>query len=316
MRRPLAALAFTGVLLAGMAGCGSSSSEEASSPEPVPTVVDGVTVTGDFGEKPTIEVDGLDVEEPVDGVVLEGDGAEVTEATKLDYRFHLVYGSNGEEVASNYAEPAAQQMDFADQAAAITDAVVGTTVGSRVVVALPVDDLVGEGQAEQFGLRADDDLVMVLDLLAESEQPLSGPEGEAVESPEDAPTVVESDGVVTGIDFSNAAPKPGGELQVITLIEGSGDAISEGDSVTVDYFGAVYGEDKAFDESYSGDPASFTLAEGSLIEGWVKGLAGVTAGSRVMLIIPSEQGYGSQGTGGIPPDSTLVFVIDVLGVNL
>ncbi|HXH78119.1 FKBP-type peptidyl-prolyl cis-trans isomerase [Nocardioides sp.] len=316
MRRSLAALPLTGVLLAGLVGCGDNSSEEASPAEPVPTVVDGVSVTGDFGEKPTIEVDGLDVDEPVDGVVIEGEGAEVTETTMLDYRFHMVYGSNGEEVASNYAEPAAQQMDFAEQAAAITDAVVGTTVGSRVVIALPVDDLVGEGGAEQFGLRADDDLIMVLDLVSESEEPLAGPDGEAVEAPADAPTVVESDGVVTGIDFSTAAPKPSGELQVIPLIEGSGDAISEGDSVTVDYYGAVYGEDKAFDESYSGEPASFTLAEGSLIDGWVTGLAGVKAGSRVMLIIPAEQGYGSEGTGGIPGGSTLVFVIDVLGVNL
>ena len=73
--------------------------------------------------------------------------------------------------------------------------------------------------------------------------------------------------------------------------------------------------DAPFDESYSQEPATFTLADGQLIAGWVKGLKGVKLGSRVMLIIPPSLGYGAQGGGqDIPPNSTLVFVIDVLGI--
>ena len=89
-----------------------------------------------------------------------------------------------------------------------------------------------------------------------------------------------------------------------------------GDNVTVNYYGAVWGQDQPFDESYSrGTPASFGLTPGGLIEGWVKGLEGVTVGSRVMLVIPPDLGYGPQGSGEkIPGNSTLVFVIDVLGV--
>jgi peptidylprolyl isomerase len=317
VRRTLAALPVTVVLLAGAVGCGSDDTAKAASEEPVPDAVPGVTVTGDFGKEPTIKVDDLDVDKPVDGVVITGDGPEVDEDSKLNYRYRIVYGSSGKEIATSFADDNPQHLEVAQQPDGVKDALVGSTVGSRVVIALPVEDFVGKGQASQFGLDAKDDLVMVLDIVSETAEALDGPEGDAVDPPADAPQVVEEDGAVTGLDFGSAPAKPSDELQVIPLVKGSGDPVGEGDTVTVDYYGAVYGESKAFDESYSAEPVSFPLAKGSLIDGWVQGLDGVTVGSRVMLVIPSELGYGAAGSGStIPPDSTLVFVIDVLGANL
>jgi peptidylprolyl isomerase len=313
--RPIVSLPVSVVLALGAAGCSSEAADSAA-PAANPDAVAGVTVTGDFGDEPTIEVDGLTVDEPVDGVVITGDGEEVAADDTVNYRFRMVYAESGEDVSGNFSETAPQQMEVAQQAPAISDAVAGATVGSRVVIAMKVKDLLGSGQASQYGMKGKDGLVMVLDLVSLTADPLDGPEGEAVEPEADAPAVVEEDGDVTSIDFSDAAKKPSAELQVIPLVEGTGDEVAEGDTVTVDYFGTVYGDGQPFDESYSGEPATFTLAEGSLIDGWVQGLTGVQVGSRVMLVIPADLAYGDQDSGDIPAGSTLVFVVDVLGANL
>lgn len=312
-----AALSISVALALGVTACSGSSAEEDAAPAADPGVVAGVTVTGEFGEEPTIEVDGLEVEEPLDGVAITGDGAEVTAETVLNYRFRMVLASSGEDVSSNYSEEAAQELDVAQQPAVISDAIVGANLGSRVVIAMQVKDLVGAGQAKQYGMKGKDEMVMVMDLVSIPEEPLDGPDGEAVAPPADAPTVVEDeDGAVTGITFDDAPAKPSKELEVITLIEGSGEEVKEDDNLTVDYYGTVYGDGTAFDESYSAEPVAFPLTQGSLIDGWVQGLEGVTVGSRVMLVIPADLGYGDQESGSIPANSTLVFVVDVLGANL
>lgn len=280
--------------------------------------VDGVSVSGDFGDAPEVEVDGLDVEEAESAVLIEGDGEEITTEDAVRYRFLIAKGTDGETVSDNYRDNDPQRMIPEEQPDVIADAVEGATVGSRVLIAMPVRELLGDQGAPNVGLDADDDLVMVLDLVELAATPLSGPEGEKVDPPATAPTVVEEDDQVTGFDFSGAPSKPPGKLQVIPLVEGEGEKVEKGDQVTVDYLGAVWGnEEKSFDDSYSREPATFGLEEGRLIDGWVQGLEGVEVGSRVLLVIPPKLGYGAQGSGeDIPPDSTLVFVIDVLGTNL
>ncbi len=318
MRRRLATASVLALVLTGTAACGSdSSSESGDDGGEATSTIDGLTVTGEFGEEPKVEVDGLDVEELETAVPIEGDGAEMTAESAALYRFVIANGGTGETVASNYQDNAPQKLDMAQEAEVVTGAVEGKTIGSRVVLAMPVTELLGEAGAPQVGLKPEDDLVMVIDLIEEAEAPLSAPEGEEIDPPAGTPEVIVEDDNVTELDFSDAPAKAPTEFEVITLIEGEGDEVKEGDPITVDYFGAVWGEgDKPFDESYSREPASFTLAEGSLIDGWVKGLAGVTVGSRVMLIIPSDLGYGDQGSGeDIPGGATLVFVVDVLGAG-
>ncbi len=103
------------------------------------------------------------------------------------------------------------------------------------------------------------------------------------------------------------------------LIPGTGPAVKAGQKVVFQYSGAVWaanrGEEQAtiFDSSWShGGATSVVLGRGNAIEGWDKGLMGTKVGSRVLLIVPPGQGYGSQPQKGIPAKSTLVFVIDVL----
>jgi peptidylprolyl isomerase len=319
MRRSLAASAVAALLVAGTAACSSDSpdSSKASDSSSADTLT-GLKVTGAFGKEAKVAVDGLNVDKPQSQELITGDGAEVTADSYVLYRVEIANGKDGKELQSNFDDPQAQQMVVGKVQPLIKDAVVGTHIGSRVAIAAPVEELVGQGQAAQVGMTATDDVVLVLDLVDEGQAPLSGPDGQTVQPPADAPKVV-GDDEVTGIDFTDApakAPKAAKDFEVIPLIDGKGPAIKEGDSVTVNYFGAVWGKgDAPFDESYSQDPATFTLAKGQLIDGWVKGLQGVKLGSRVMLIVPPSLGYGAQGGGeDIPPDSTLVFVIDVLGI--
>ena len=315
MRRRLATASALVLAVTGLAACGSDSGSDSDGGSSGGSI-DGLTVSGEFGEEPKIEIDGMDVSDVETAVAIEGDGAEMTEDTAALYRFVIANGKTGETVASNYQDNSPQQLVMSQEAEVITDSVDGESIGSRILLAMPVKELLGEQGAPQVGLGPDDDLVMVIDLIDEAEAPLTGPEGEDVDPPADAPKVVEKDGDVTGIDFSDAPSKAPKEFEVIPLIEGEGPKVKEGDSITVDYFGVVWGGDEPFDESYSREPASFGLTKGGLIDGWVQGLDGVAVGSRVMLVIPAELGYGEQGSPpDIPGGATLVFVVDVLGAG-
>jgi peptidylprolyl isomerase len=311
VRRSLSALAA--VVLVTTAACGSDGEDGGGSSGG--DALEGLEVTGEFGEKPKVEIDGLDVDGIESTELIEGDGAEVTQDSYVDYRFSMV-NADGKEIQGNYSENEPGELVVAQLTESLQDKVVGSHIGSRVVIALPVTELAGPEGNPQMGLDPKDDMVLVFDMIEEGEPPLEGPEGKEVDPPADAPKVLDEKGAVTGLDFSDAPAKAPKKLDVIPLIEGEGPEVKEGDNVTVNYYGAVWGEDEPFDESYSrGTPASFGLTPGGLIEGWVKGLEGVKVGSRVMLVIPPELGYGPQGSGEkIPGNSTLVFVIDVLGV--
>ena len=127
------------------------------------------------------------------------------------------------------------------------------------------------------------------------------------------PTITRDADGTPSIDFSGAVLPEG--LVVEVLEPGSGEQVAEGNSITVHYSGWLW-NGGLFDSSWSrGEPISFVLARGSLIEGWVAGLVGQPVGSKVLLVIPSEMGYGNRGVGPIPPGSTLVFVIDVLAAS-
>lgn len=109
---------------------------------------------------------------------------------------------------------------------------------------------------------------------------------------------------------------PPAKLVVKDLKKGTGPAAKAGDEVTVNYVGVLYKTGQQFDASWDrGEPFPFSLGSGSVIPGWEQGLEGMKVGGRRELIIPPELGYGSQGTGEIPPNATLVFVVDLLEVK-
>ncbi|WP_206074425.1 FKBP-type peptidyl-prolyl cis-trans isomerase [Antribacter gilvus] len=106
-------------------------------------------------------------------------------------------------------------------------------------------------------------------------------------------------------------------LQVQVLEEGSGPVVEAGRTIVVNYLGQTW-DGQVFDNSYDrGDTIDFPIGVGAVIGGWDKGLVGQNVGSRVLLSIPAEHGYGSRGVpqAGIPGGATLVFVVDIVGVS-
>ena len=101
---------------------------------------------------------------------------------------------------------------------------------------------------------------------------------------------------------------------------GDGAAATAGHKVNVHYTGWLdnHGEKgKKFDSSLDrGEPFSFTLGGGQVIKGWDQGVAGMKVGGKRTLTIPPELGYGARGAGGvIPPNATLIFDVELLGVQ-
>ncbi|OGZ76221.1 MAG: peptidylprolyl isomerase [Candidatus Staskawiczbacteria bacterium RIFCSPLOWO2_12_FULL_37_15] len=105
-------------------------------------------------------------------------------------------------------------------------------------------------------------------------------------------------------------------MKVEILKQGTGAQAKTGDTVTVNYVGALENGIK-FDSSIDREtPFPFTLGENRVIKGWELGVLGMRAGEKRKLTIPPELGYGSAGAGGvIPPNATLIFEVDMLSIK-
>ncbi len=106
------------------------------------------------------------------------------------------------------------------------------------------------------------------------------------------------------------------DMKVEVLQEGDGAVATAGQRVSVHYTGWLTDGSK-FDSSVDrGKPFEFPLGAGRVIQGWDQGVAGMKIGEKRRLTIPPEMGYGSTGAGGvIPPNATLVFEVELLGLN-
>lgn len=114
------------------------------------------------------------------------------------------------------------------------------------------------------------------------------------------------------IEFQ-AGPPPI-DLVLVDLVEGDGDEASPGDTVEVHYVGVEFDSGEEFDSSWNrGESIKFPFQ--NLIQGWQDGIPGMKVGGRRQLTIPPELAYGPAGHGHRLSGKTLVFVIDLLGVN-
>ncbi len=105
-------------------------------------------------------------------------------------------------------------------------------------------------------------------------------------------------------------------LKYVYIEKGNGPQAENGKTVDVHYTGYLM-DGRKFDSSVErGDPISFPLGQGMVIKGWEEGIALMKVGDKMRIIIPSELGYGANGAGSvIPPNSTLIFDVELVGVK-
>jgi peptidylprolyl isomerase len=142
----------------------------------------------------------------------------------------------------------------------------------------------------------------------------SGTAGTSTDTPSaSAPTVTGTFGKAATITLPG--PTPTGYSATV-LTPGKGATVAKGDLLVAHYLGETWRDGKVFDESYKrGQPAQFPIGVGRVIPGWDEKLVGQKIGSRVLLVLPPDKGYGAQGNpqAGIKGTDTLVFVVDIVG---
>lgn len=320
-----AAVATLAVFALLAAGCSSKAKSAAAPSGPVPVASNATasaTVSGAFGTTPTIKL--LSSKPPKItevSVVSRGTGAvvKVGELAVVD------------DYGRTWRSPATFQDTFGDaeppdtlpvgtgqiQLTGLDRALVGVPVGSRVLVLLPPSAGFGSVQSGlPSGVTKSDTAVLVFDVRAAYTGD-AGLTGTAVASSASASALPTVSGALTSKPViaipKTAAPTA---LSTTTLIQGSGPVTASGDVLVVQYVGQIWATGKEFDSSWSnGLPSGFTVGIGHLIPAWDKALVGVKVGSRLLLVVPPADGYGSAGqsAAGISGTDTLVFVVDILG---
>ena len=323
MRRA-AALVFTPVLaVLAVAGCGSSSgttsaSSSSSASAAATDTYQAVTVTGAFGKAPKVTIPKVTgTGDLLAKTLIQGSGAKLTTADGLvgNYVAYDWSGKTSKLLGSSYTT-GTPSLFVGQLLPGLETALIGQKLGSRVLAVIPPKDAFGTTGNSQEGIGAKDTLVFVIDL--DSTFPTTTVPGtQSTSGGGTLPTVTapktgSTAGPTIAIPAKTTAPK---DLQVKTLITGTGAKVKSGQNLAVQYTGVIWRTGKIFDSSWSrNQPFTTVIGQGQVIKGWDTGLVGQTVGSRVLLVIPPAQGYGTAGasSAGIKGTDTLVFVVDIL----
>jgi peptidylprolyl isomerase len=314
-------------LVGTLAACSPAGDTTASDCTPTASgkASEKVTVTGDFGSKPTVEFgDPLTTTTTQRSVVIEGDGEIAQSGDNVTLDFTIYNGTTGEEIegggTSYNDDPAAFTLDE-NLIAGFNKTVECSPVGSRVVGVLsPEDGIIGES-LEQLGLTEEDSVVLVADVVS-TETPAAATEvlpkadGEDQELPDGFPDItvdLAEDGTPTLTLPDTEAPT---ELEIAVLKKGDGPEVGTAADVVVHYTGVKWSDKTVFDSSWErGEPTTFNTS--GVIPGFTQALEGQTVGSQVLVVIPPSLAYGTTEEGSTHElvDQTLVFIIDIVGLG-
>lgn len=313
-RRALLSL-LTLVLGVALVGCGDDQGDASSDPQKKDgTSLGSLKIAGEPGTDPEVTWDGeLEADDIESEVVVEGDGAEVATGDSVFAHIWIGNGSLQETSYSTYdaAEPQLLTVDEEQLSPLFLSGLEGQKVGSRVAIAASAQTAFGEAGNPPINIGNEDTVLTIVDVISAIGD---GPEGEDQQPPSWVPDLEGDDAAPTGFEFAGT-PKPTESLRTGVLVEGDGPTVEKGQTMAVNYLGQVYGGKMPFDESYAAQPAAFPIGIGSVVEGWDQALVGQTVGSRVVLAIPPDLGYGKGGNkqAGIKGTDTLYFVVDILG---
>jgi hypothetical protein len=315
VRKIPASLAVLGLAAVGLVGCSlpgtTSCDREAASDS---GALSAVTVSGETGEAPDIEVyTPFRTSDTAFDAVVVGDGTAITSGNQLIVMdTSIASGETGETlVQTDYdgdlsrVSPASRWTEVLPGLDGALDCV---TEGSRIVVALPPGGI-EESTAASLELGADDSAIAVMDIrkvfLSQAEGATQFNVGNGL------PSVVRAPDGRPGVIVPDAAAPT--DLVVETLIKGDGEEVTGDAPLRVHYTGLTWADRTVFETTWDAEPAAIDLD--TMLPGFAEALTGQTVGSQVLVVIPADQAYGDQAQGPIPADSTLVFVVDILGID-
>jgi FKBP-type peptidyl-prolyl cis-trans isomerase len=277
-----------------------------------------VMVTGAFGKSPTITIPkqkaGGDV---VIKTLFTGTGPALTTSDALLSNFQLYFwdGSASAEKGNTFGSTP-QIIGTANLLTGLKTALIGKPIGSRVLAVLPPKDGFGVAGNTANGIPANTTAVFVFDLVKAYPGATGVTGTQSTNGGGSLPTVTTQAGSAPSVAIPKSGKAPT-SLQVVTLIKGSGPKIVTGHNVVVQYVGVNWRTGQSFDSSWSrATPFIYTVGAvpEQVIPGWDLALPGKTVGSRLLVVIPPKDGYGSSGNSqaGIQGTDDLVFVIDVI----
>ncbi|WP_406380290.1 FKBP-type peptidyl-prolyl cis-trans isomerase [Streptomyces sp. NBC_01618] len=314
MRR-LAGLLVVPLLLV-TAACGNEKGSASESVSPSAASKDGfpaITAGAKFGEKPTLaKGTGNPPKELKTRVVSEGDGATLKNGDAIQVNY-LGQAWDSDKPFDNSFDRK-QPFDLTLGAGMVIQGwdkgLVGKKVGSRVELVIPPE--LGYGAQGQGDIKPNATLVFVVDVLKATQIPASAKGTEVAQDNIDLPKVgTNTDGKAPKVTIPTKSDPPK-KLVSNYILESKGDVVKDTDSVVVNYVALLWKDGKTFDSTYStGKTQTFPLAQVTL-KGLKNGLVGKKIGSRVLLVIPPDQGFGDKAQQTIPAKSTLVFAVDIL----
>jgi peptidylprolyl isomerase len=320
MRRLLAITVIPLLACLVIAGCGSSkpssSASSSSSAATNPNANADVSVAGAFGTTPVVKIPKLDANNKLTvKTVIQGTGAPVTKSDAMAANFVLYFwnGTSNSLKANTFTSN--PTVIGGTMLPGLETALIGQKVGSRILVVIPPADGYGTAGNSQLGITGSTTLVFVIDVIKSYADTASAFGTAESNGGGILPTVTAHTGSAPTIAVP--ASKPPTALVSKTLIKGSGPKVVKGQYVIAQYTGYIWRTKKVFDSSWSsGSPFGFIIGASpeQVITGWDTGLSGQTVGSRVMLVIPPKDGYGTTGASqaGITGTDTLVFVVDII----
>ncbi|GAA2261643.1 peptidylprolyl isomerase [Streptomyces ruber] len=296
----------------------SPSASEGASAKP-PNIVDGplpaITAGTGFGEKPTVaKGSGEPSKDLAVKTVIAGSGRTVAENDYVQAHYLGQVWDSAKVFDNSYDRGTPLVIQLAQ--GGIIDGwrygLAGKKAGSRVQISVPPTWGYGTQGNAQAGIEGTDTLVFVID-IEDAFNAKSSAQGETVAQDDTAlPKVgTNTDGKAPSIEVPKADPPK--KLVANYVIEGDGAEVAASDTVLVQYKGVVWDTGKEFDSTYGREAiTSFGLQQ--VVKGWSQGMTGKKVGSRIVIVIPPELGYGDTppSGSGIEKDSTMVFTVDIL----